>query len=257
MATYCFKRYTVGHKIKHKPKKSKEEIIEVVEEEVEYNDQFVDIANKALNSTIKYKYIVYALIVVAIGIAGTLAFMDSSKKSKSAALSEEFAVALSVFNAEVIPNSEADGQFKTSKEKLTKAIEEFKSFNSAHRDSSLAVISKLYIANSYFGLSDYDNAIKFYDEVIASSKLNDLKEIASLKKAISLKEKKNIDKSIEIFKAIKASENTYIASFSLYTLAEIYKDKKDVKTAKTFLDELNKKYSSSLYALKAKSSIKL
>ena len=246
----------MGNRIKHKAKKSKEEVIDVVNEELEYNDQFVDIANKALNTSIKNKYFVFAAIIAAVIIAGTLAFMDSSKKSKAITLSKEFSSALAIYDSEVIPNSEADGQFKTNKEKLEKAIDSFETFSTAHKGSTLSVVSKLYIANSYFELSEYDKAIKAYDEVIAGAKILDFKEIATLKKAISLKESKKIDEAIKTFEGIKASKNTYVASFSLYTLVEIYQAKKDSKKAKVFFDELNKNYSDSMYAFKAK-SIKL
>ena len=239
----------MGNRIKHKAKRSKEEVIDVVEEEVEYNDQFVDIANKALNSSIKNKYLVFAAVAVAVIVAATLAFIDSSKKSKAVSLSKEFSSALAVYNSEVIANSEAEGQFKTTKEKLEKAIDEFEEFTNSHKGSKLSVISKLYTANSYFDLADYDKAIEAYDQVISDSKLVDLKDIATLKKAISLKEKKSIKESIEVFKTIRASKNSYIASFSLYTLAEMHK----AKEAKIFLDELEKNYSGSFYALKAKS----
>ncbi len=68
--------------------------------------------------------------------------------------------------------------------------------------------------------------------------------------------RKNQLSVVTIFKEIKTSKNTYVASFSLYTLVEIYQAKKDVKEAKAFRDELNKNYSDSIYAFKAK-SIKL
>jgi len=258
MASYCFKRYIVGHKIKHKPKVKKGVVENLVEEEVEYSDEFVDIANKALDTSIKYKYVVFAMIFVAIAIAGTLAFMDSSKKKKINTLSQEFSKALSVYNAEVIPNSQAEGQFKSTKEKLNKAIEEFNSFIAAHPNTKLSNIMNMYIGNAYYQLNDFDNAIKSYDLFLSSNDDNNLKELISLKKAEILNDnKKNTDKAIEVYKSLKDSKNEYIASISLYKLANIFKTKKDNKSSKKFIDELNKKFPKSYYALKLNQDNKL
>lgn len=250
----------MGHKIKHKAKKRKEEIenVEVVEEEVEYNDQFVEIANKALNSSIKYKYIVFALIFIAVGIAGTLAFIESSRNKKVNNLSQEFSKTLSIYNAEVVPNSEAEGQFKTTKEKLNKAIEEFNLFIVAHPNTELSIIANMYIGNSYYELGEYDKAINAYDVFIKENSNKDLTELVTLKKAEILNNnKKDISKAIEVFKSLKDSKNEYIASVSLYKLSEIYKNKKDDKSSKEFYEELNKRFPKSYYASKAKLDNKL
>jgi len=250
----------VGHKIKHKPKVKKEEIIqqpEAAEEEFEYNDQFVEIANKALDTSIRYKYIVFALIFISIAVAATLAFIDSNKKKKVATVSQEFSKALSVYNAEVVPNSEAEGQFKTTKQKYNKAIEEFTAFISAHPKTELANISKMYIANAYYNMNDYDNALKYYDNFLNSNDENDLKELVSLKKAQIYKDaKKNKDKAVELFKKLKDSENEYIASISLYSLFQINKDK-NKDEAKKYADELAKKFPDSYYNSKLKLDNKL
>jgi predicted negative regulator of RcsB-dependent stress response len=247
----------VGHKIKHKSKTKKDEIVDVLNEEVEYNDQFVEIANKALNSSIKYKYIVFALIFLAVAVAGTLAFMESSQKKKAIVLSQEFSSALAVFNSDVVPNSEAEGQFKTTKEKLDKAIEEFNSFITAHPNTKLAIISKLYIGNAQYELGNYDEALKSYDDFINSTKDSNLKELVILKKSEIFREKKSEKDAIETLKSIKDSKNEYIASVSLFNLSEIYKEKKDEKLSKEYYEELNKKYPDSYYASKAKLSNKL
>jgi CBS domain-containing protein len=95
---------------------AQEEVVQ--EEEFEYNDQFVEIANKALNSTIKYKYVVFALIFIAIAVAGTLAFIDFNKKKQTITVSQEFSEALAIYNSDIVPNSEADNEFKTEEKKL-------------------------------------------------------------------------------------------------------------------------------------------
>ncbi len=249
----------MGHKIKHKPKVKKEEIIENVEaEEVEYSDEFVEIANKALNTSIKYKYVVFAIIFIAIAVAGTLAFMDSSKKKKITTLSQDFSKTLAVYNAEVIPNSEAEGQFKSTKEKLNKAIEEFNSFIAAHPNTELSNISNMYLGNTYYELGKFDDAIKAYDTFLASNDANDLKELITLRKAEILNDNKhNTEKAVEIYKSLTDSKNEYIGSVSLYKLVKIYKAKKDEATAKKFTDKLNKKFPKSYYALKLSQDIKL
>ncbi len=241
----------MGHKIKHKSKVKEEKVVDAVEE-IEYNDQFVDIANKALNTSIKYKYAVLGAIIAAVVVAGILAFVENNKKKQVSEISSDFSKAIAVYSTEIVTDSETEGKFKTYKDKLNKSIEEFSSFVTKYPKSELSGIAKMYIANSYYGLSDYDNALKFYKEAIASVKNQSLKEVLILKEANILSLKKENDRSIEVFDKIKNAKNTYVASASLYNLSELYKLKKDDTKSKEMIDELNKKYPKSIFALKNK-----
>ncbi len=248
---YCFKRYIVGHKIKHKSKVKEEKVVDSVEE-VEYNDQFVDIANKALNTSIKYKYAVLGAVVAAILIAGILAFVENSQKKQVNEISYDFSKAIAVYNAEIVKDTQEQGKFKNHKEKLNKSVEEFSAFIAKHPKSELAGLAKMYVANSYYELADYDNSLKYYKEAISSVTNKSLQEALMLKEANILSLKKENDKSIEVFNKIKDAKNTYVASASLYNLAELYKLKNDNAKSKEMIDELNKKYPESLFASKIK-----
>lgn len=245
----------VGHKIKHKVKVKEEEqpvLEQPVEEIVEdYNDQFVEIANEALDKAINYKFWILGAIAITVAIVATFSVIKASKESKELKVSTAFSEATNVLEAEVIENSAADGQFKTNKDKLNAVIEKFESFKRENPNTKLAIIADLHIANSYYELGKYDEALTSYNSFITKTDDSSLKELASLRKGIILKETSKYDDAISALEKLNGSKNNYIAPASLYQIAEIYSLKKDDTKAKTFYERVKKEYSESFFSRKA------
>ena len=247
----------MGHKIKHKKKIKEDATIEQPVEEIveDYNDQFVEIANEALDKAISYKYWILGSMIVVVTIVAAYSFYKANLKSNMLSVSNSFSEASSSMDAEVVANSEATGQFKTEEEKLNNVIEKFELFKKNNPGAQLVTLADLNIANSYYKLSKYNEALVAYDKFIAKTKDNTLKELASLRKGVILKELKKYDDAIVILTTLNSSKNSYIAPASLFQVGEIYSLKKDDVKAKTFYNRLVKEYSNSLFGQKAKSKL--
>jgi len=246
----------MGHKIKHKIKEKKQEVVEEEQVVEEYNDQFVEIANEALDKAINYKYWILGVVVATVIAVGGYSIYLSGQKASMLKESNAFSEAASVLDAEVINNSEATGQFKTNEEKLNAAIEKLEVFKKNHKSSKLVVIANLNIANSYYELSKFKEAISYYDKFITATTDDTLKEVALLRKGMAYKELKDYDKAISTLEKLNSSKNSYIAPASLFQMGEVYTLKKDTAKAKTFFERIVKEHDEkSLFGQKAKSKL--
>ncbi len=225
----------MGHRIKHKAKeKGKEKLNEVQEQE--YNDQFVEIANEALDKAVSYKYWILGLVLVSLIAAASYSIYKSRKEANIVQTSKAFLKANSILSEEIVDNSKAENKFKNNNEKLEAAIEEFKNFNK-NNSSTLNKIANLQIANSYYELAKYEEALKYYDLFLKDCE-DSMKGVVILKKGIILKEMKKFDEALKVLNKNLKSENSYVSAASLFQSAEIYGIKKDEKNEKAFLQRI-------------------
>ncbi len=254
----------MGHKIKHKAKKQKEEIQQVeqqapvVEEPVVYNDQFVEAANKALNETVKYRNLVFGTVIGIFVVVLIYSFYSNHKQSKIAELSMTFSTAQSLFDrpvAAVETDDVINTAFKNSEEKYKTALSSFQDYASKNSDKPLGVVSHLYIGNAYFELGKYDDALKSYQTFIEKTNDVALRELTTLRIGLIYKMKKEFDKSIDFFDKVLTSTNEYVCSAALYNKGEVYDLQNQKDKAKEAYEKITKTYKNSYFDFKAQQKL--
>lgn len=257
----------MGHKIKHKAKKQKEEIQQIeqqqqqqepIAEEVVYNDQFVEAANKALNETVKYRNLVFGTVIGIFVIVLIYSFYSNHKESKIAELSSQFTTAQSLFDrpvAAVETDDVINTAFKNSEEKYKAALSSFQDYASKNPDKPLGVVSHLYIGNAYFELGKYDDALKSYQTFIEKTSDVSLRELTTLRIGLIYKMKKELDKAIDFFDKVLTSTNEYVCSAALFNKGEVYDLQNQKDKAKEAYEKITKTYKNSYFDFKAQQKL--
>ncbi len=252
----------MAHKIKHKVKVKKEEQIQQAPvetpEEIVYQDQFIEVANKALSKSVSYKYLIFALFLGAFVVTGVYSYIKHSNDTKAVEMASHFFTAQEVFERPVVSvNSEEklETAFTTAEEKYKTAVSLFESFAIKHNDSELGSVATLYAANSLFEMGKLEDSIRYYESFINKTETIELKELAKLKLAKTLYLTKEFDKALNYLDQIVSSTNKYIASASLFQKGEVYDSKNQKDKAKESYLKIVKDFEGSFYATKAQKKL--
>ncbi|MBN2693726.1 tetratricopeptide repeat protein [bacterium] len=252
----------MAHKIKHKVKLKKEEEVQQTPteapEEIVYQDQFIDVANKALTKSVSHKYLILVLFIGAFIATAIYSYKKYTDDESSAERASLFFTAQEVFERPVVSvdsEEKLETAFATTEEKYKTAVSMFESFAIKHNDSELGSIATLYAANSLFEMGKLEDSIRYYESFINKTKVAELKEVAKLKLAKTLYLTKEYDKALNYLEQLISSTNSYIASASLFQKGEIYESKNQKDKAKESFQKILKDFEGSFYAIKAQKKL--
>lgn len=235
----------MGSKIKHTPKKRKSDFQQQSQQEnalpeaLEYHDDFVDVANKALEKTISYKYWVVGGIAVALAIAIISSVITNSNKTSLAARSIAFSMGQSDYQKPVAgvdaPAGELTESFANDTEKYQSVVKKLDNFLANHKGSSLAPAAHLYKGNAFFQLSKMEDAKKEYKLFVENTQNSDLRDLVQLRIALILKKENKSKDASKLLQVLGKSQNFYVQTAALYSLGELYEQQKNNDDAqKTF-----------------------
>jgi len=206
-----------------------------------------------------------ALVVVAIGVLGYMAFKSSTDNKASLMLAE----AMVIEEARVMPpapptgsttdpnaiGGQLPGTYPTEKAKLEAALPKFQAAADAYPTNQTGITARYHIAKNLVTLGRFDEAVKQYDQVIASGSPL-LARSARLGKAEAHLRAAQYDPAIATFKQIVDLKDASLpAEAVLMELARAYKLAGKTDDARKTLTQVVEQHAESQYASEARAEL--
>jgi len=206
-----------------------------------------------------------ALVVVAIGVLGYMAFKSSTDNKASLMLAE----AMVIEEARVMPpapptgsttdpnaiGGQLPGTYPTEKAKLEAALPKFQAAADAYPTNQTGITARYHIAKNLVTLGRFDEAVKQYDQVIASGSPL-LARSARLGKAEAHLRAAQYDPAIATFKQIvDLKDASLLAEAVLMELARAYKLAGKTDDARKTLTQVVEQHAESQYASEARAEL--
>lgn len=151
---------------------------------------------------------------------------------------------------------DAQEKFEQKRVMLQKAIEEFRLFlQSGHTYKRKKADAAMLIADAYYVLKENEQAVKYYEEVIAYGEEKTDQAYYYLALTYGYMDNKNSDRISSLLEIINNYPNSKFLQLSIYELAETYKSNSDFDKALKYYKQIVFDYPSSIKVLDAKMNI--
>lgn len=146
------------------------------------------------------------------------------------------------------------GEAANLSKNYSQATNFFKSFLETFNQSSMINLARLGYGWSLLNLSEYNESLKYYDEVInnASDKEWKAKALAQLYRIIALKKLNNIDQAKKELSALTVLSNYPYLSQALIELGQQYYEEKDYSNARKALERADREAQEPVTTVRAK-----
>ena len=206
-----------------------------------------------------------AIIVVAVGVLGYMAFKNNTDNKASQMLAE----AMVIEEARVMPpapptgsttdpnaiGGQLPGTYPTEKAKLEAALPKFQAAADAYPSNDTGITARYHVAKNLVTLGRFDEAVKQYDQVIASGSPL-LARSARLGKAEAHLRAAQYDPAIATFKQIVDQKDASLpAEAVLMELARAYKLAGKTDDARKTLTQVVEQHAESQYASEARAEL--
>ena len=206
-----------------------------------------------------------AVVVVAIGVLGYMAFRNNTNNKASLMLAE----AMVIEEARVMPpapptgsttdpnaiGGQLPGTYPTEKAKLEAALPKFQAAADAYPSIETGITARYHLAKNLVTLGRFDDAVKQYDQVIASGSPL-LARSARLGKAEAHLRAAQYDPAIATFKQIVDQKDASLpAEAVLMELARAYKLAGKTDDARKTLTQVVEQHAESQYASEARAEL--
>jgi tetratricopeptide (TPR) repeat protein len=206
-----------------------------------------------------------AVVVVAVGVLGYMAYRNNTDTKASQMLAE----AMVIEEARVMPpapptgttndpnaiGGQLPGTYPTEKAKLEAALPKFQAAADAYPSSQIGITARYHVAKDLVALGRFDEAVKQYDQVIASGSPL-LARSARLGKAEAHLRAAQYDPAIATFKQVVDQKDPSLpAEAVLMELARAYKLAGKTDDARKTLTQVVEQHAESQYASEARAEL--
>ena len=206
-----------------------------------------------------------AIVVIAVGVLGYMAYKNSTDNKASLMLAEAMVIEEARVMAPAPPTGTTNdpnaiggqlpGTYPTEKAKLEAALPKFQAAADAYPSSQTGITARYHIAKNLVALGRFDEAIKQYDQVIASGSPL-LARSARLGKAEAHLRAAQYDPAIATFKQIVDQKDPSLpAEAVLMELARAYKLAGKNDDARKTLTQVVEQHAESQYASEARAEL--
>jgi tetratricopeptide (TPR) repeat protein len=208
---------------------------------------------------------VAAIVIVAAGVLGYMAWRSSTDNRGRALLAE----AMVIEEARIMPpapptgftndpnavGGQQPGTYPTEKAKLEAALPKFQAAADAYPSSDAGLTARYHVGRTLVSLGRFDDAVKQYDQVIAGSNAL-LARAARLGKAEAQLRAAQYDPAIATFKQIVDQKDASLpAEAVLMELARAYKLAGKTEDARKTLQQIVEQHADSQYAQEARTEL--
>lgn len=147
------------------------------------------------------------------------------------------------------------GQFQPkpepSEDRFSKALEKFKESYKIKKNPNVLY----YIANCYYEIGNYDEAIKTLQELISNFKESKIVSYSYYKLAMAYIRKNDIDNSLKTLKTLSNYQEGVLQDLALIEMAKMLESMGKAEEAKSAYKEIIEKYPQSVFVNEAKLKI--